>query len=137
MPEYLEILRHVPLFAHCSDEDLARIARAADEIQVDTGRVLMSEGDIGREAFIVIDAEVEVTIGGKLIATLGAAEPFGEMALIEREPRNATVTVTKPGAVLVIGQREFAGLLEEASFARVVMIALADRVRKMDQSYVG
>ena len=89
------------------------------------------------EAFIVLDAEVEVTIDGTQIATLGPAQPFGEMALLERKPRNATVTATKPGTVLVIGQREFAGLLEESSFARTILIALADRVREMDQNYIG
>lgn len=137
MTEHLEPLRRVPLFSHCSSEDLARIARAADTVRVEPGRVLVTEGDLGREAFIVLDAEVEVTIDGTLIATLGAAQPFGEMALLERKPRNATVTVTKPGTVLVIGQREFAGLLEESSFARTILIALADRVREMDQNYIG
>lgn len=127
----------MPLFSHCSNDDLARIARAADAITVEPGQVLVTEGELGREAFIVLDAEVEITTDGTSIATLGPAEPFGEMALVTREPRNATVTVTKPGTVLVIGQREFAGLLEEPAFARTIMIALADRVREWDQNYVG
>ena len=127
----------MPLFSHCSNNDLARISRAASAVTVEPGRVLVTEGDLGREAFIVLDAQVEVTTDGALIATLGPAEPFGEMALIVREPRNATVTVTKPGTVLVIGQREFAGLLESPAFARTILIALADRVREMDQNYVG
>jgi CRP-like cAMP-binding protein len=127
----------VPLFSHCSNSDLAKIARAVDAVLVEPGRVLVTEGDLGREAFIVLDAQVEVSVDGNTIATLGPAEPFGEMALLERKPRNATVTVTKPGTVLVIGQREFAGLLEEPAFARTILIALADRVREMDQAYVG
>jgi CRP-like cAMP-binding protein len=135
--DYLESLRHVPLFSHCSNDDLDRIARVADSVVVEPGRVLVSEGDLGREAFIVLDAEVEVSLNGKTVATLGPAEPFGEMALIDRQPRNATVTVTKPGTVLVLGQREFAGLLEEPPFARTILIALANRVREMDQEYIG
>jgi len=135
--DHLESLRTVPLFSHCSNSDLAKIARAVDAILVEPGRVLVTEGDLGREAFIVLDAQVEVSVDGNTIATLGPAEPFGEMALLERKPRNATVTVTKPGTVLVIGQREFAGLLEEPAFARTILIALADRVREMDQAYVG
>jgi CRP-like cAMP-binding protein len=127
----------VPLFSHCSNDDLAHIARAVDAITVEPGRVLVTEGEIGREAFIVLDAEVEVSTDGQVLATLGPAEPFGEMALIERTPRNATVTVSEGGTVLVIGQREFAGLLEEPAFARTILIALADRVRNMDRHYVG
>ncbi|MEL7207420.1 MAG: cyclic nucleotide-binding domain-containing protein, partial [Actinomycetota bacterium] len=133
----LEDLRAVSLFAHCSSSDLGRIARVADEIQVEPGRVLMTEGEIGREAFIVLDARVEVTTGDEVVATLGPAQPVGEMALLERVPRNATVTVSQPGSVLVIGQREFAGLLEEPSFSKAIMIALADRLREIDKSYVG
>ena len=137
MSDHLASLRQVPLFAHCSNDDLTRIARVADTVNVEEGRVLVTEGELGREAFIVLDAEVEVTSGGETVAHLGPAEPFGEMALLERVPRNATVTVAKPGQVLVIGQREFAGLLEETAFARTILIALADRVREKDQSYVG
>jgi CRP-like cAMP-binding protein len=135
--DHLESLRLVPLFSHCSNDDLAHIARAVDAIAVEPGRVLVTEGEIGREAFICLDAQVEVSTDGETIATLGPAEPFGEMALLERTPRNATVTVSKAGTVLVIGQREFAGLLEEPAFARTIMIALADRVRDMDRNYVG
>lgn len=137
MTDYVDSLARVPLFAHCSSRDLARIARAVDQIEVEAGRVLISEGDIGRESFMILTGEVEVTRNGDRVATLGPGQPFGEMALIEHEPRNATVTVTRPGTVLVLGQREFSGLIDEPSFAKAIMIALADRVRKLDQSYVG
>jgi CRP/FNR family cyclic AMP-dependent transcriptional regulator len=137
MADHLQSLRKVPLFSHCTDRDLKRIARVADPFHVEPGRVLATEGDLGHEAFIIVDAEVEVSIGGKSVAVLGRAQPVGEMALVERKPRNATVTVTTAGTVLAIGQREFAALLEESSFARTIMIALADRVRLMDQTYVG
>lgn len=136
--EYLEHLRAVPLFANCANSDLVAIAAAVDEIEVEAGRVLVAEGELGKEAFIIVSGEAAVTRDGNPVATLGPGAPFGEMALVDRSPRNATVTAVTPLRLLVLGQREFVGLMDGSpGFARTILAALAARLRAKDLALYG
>jgi len=136
--DFVKQLATVPLFARCSSGDLAKIARLTDEIDVEAGRPLVVEGDPGHEAFVVVEGTASISQGGVEVATVGPGAVFGEMALIDRVPRNATVTATTPMQLLVIGQREFSGLLDEApDFRNSIMAALADRVRQKDLELYG
>jgi CRP-like cAMP-binding protein len=136
--QFVAHLATVPLFAQCSKHDLAEIARFVDEIEVDAGRELITEGDVGHEAFVVVDGSAEVTRGGESIAQISPGAVFGEMALIDRAPRNASVTASTPMKLIVIGKREFSGLLDESSsFRNSIMAALADRVRQKDFELYG
>ena len=131
-------LATVPLFSKCSRRDLAKIARLTDEIDISEGRTMVVEGDTGHEAFVIVEGSAAVSQGGTEVATIGPGAVFGEMALIDRAPRNATVTATSPMRVLVIGKREFTGLLDEApDFRTSIMSALADRVRETDKELYG
>lgn len=135
--DFLDLLAEVPLFETFSRKQLRRVAQAADQIDVEAGRVLMEEGDVGREAFVVVEGELEVRTDGRVLATLGPGAPVGEIALIDEAPRNATVTATKDTSLLVVGQREFAGLLNESpEFARALMMALASRLRATNPDLV-
>jgi CRP-like cAMP-binding protein len=138
MADYLDHLAAVPLFAGLSRSDLEKVARAVNEINVQTGRSLVTEGETGHEAFIVVEGTATISRDGTEITTVGPGAVFGEMALIERAPRNATVTAKTPLKVLVLGQREFTGLLDDSpGFTRSIMAALAHRVREKDASFVG
>ena len=135
---YIDHLATVPLFALCSRADLAKIARVTDEVRVEAGRVLMSEGEPGHEAFVVVDGSATVTRGGEVLATVGPGAVVGEMALVDRAPRNATVTADTAMDLLVLGKREFSGLLDEApDFRASILAALADRVRQKDLELYG
>lgn len=135
---FIEHLASVSLLSHCLKAELATVARLSDEIDVPVGRVLITEGDLGHEAFLLIAGSVSVTRNGEEVATLGPGAVFGEMALVDRAPRNATVTATSAATVLVIGKREFTGLLDEApDFHASIMAALADRVRRTDLELYG
>jgi CRP/FNR family cyclic AMP-dependent transcriptional regulator len=107
-----DLLKSVPLFEHCSRRDLARIAGITDEIAVADGKVLITEGDRGREFFVIISGEVEVRRKGRKIATLGPGTYFGEIALLSQKPRTATVTAVTPLRLLVIADRAFVDLLD-------------------------
>ena len=135
---YLEHLAQVPLFRGSSKSDLRKIAQATDEIDVEAGRELISEGDVGREAFVIVAGEASVQRGGQEIATLVAGDPFGEIALLDRAPRNATVVAKTPMTVLVLSQSAFHGLLAELpDFSRTIMAALASRLREKDKELIG
>jgi len=135
---YLDHLARVPLFAGLGRADLDKIARATNEITIETDRTLLTEGEQGHEAFIIIEGNATVSRDGQEVAQIGPGAVFGEMALLERAPRNATVTATSPLRVLVLGQREFSGLMDESpDFTRRIMAALVHRVREKDAEHLG
>jgi CRP-like cAMP-binding protein len=125
----VELIRHTPLIEHCSKKDLAQIAQIADELDLRAGKVLIREGDRGREFFVVVSGEVEVRRKGRKVATLGPGSFFGEMALLAQAPRSATVTALTPLDVLVITDRAFVALLDRMPEIWLkVARALAERV---------
>lgn len=89
-------LKSIPLFEEVGDEELAQIAPFATEVSVEAGRELVREGDFSYEFMAIEEGEAEVTRGGEHVANLGPGDFFGEMGLLERTLRNATVTATTP-----------------------------------------
>jgi CRP/FNR family transcriptional regulator, cyclic AMP receptor protein len=103
-------LKDVPFFRTMSKKELAVVAQQTDEIDVPAGRVLAREGDFGDEFFVIDDGTAEVTRGGERIAELGPGDFFGELALLEAERRNATVTATSPMRLIVMTRPSFRAL---------------------------
>jgi len=89
-------LKSIPLFEEVGDEELAQIAPFATEVSVEEGRELVREGDFSYEFMAIEEGEAEVTRGGDHVADLGPGDFFGEMGLLERTLRNATVTAKTP-----------------------------------------
>ena len=85
-------LKSLPLFADVPDEELAQIAGFAQEVNVDAGRELVREGDFSYEFMAIEEGQAEVTRDGKHVNDLGPGDFFGEMGLLEKTLRNATVT---------------------------------------------
>lgn len=125
----LDLIRGVPLFAHCSKRELAEVAATADELDLPAGRELIREGDTGREFFVIVDGDVAVTRKGRKVRELGAGDFLGEIALVSRAPRTASAKTTSPTRLLVIRDRDFRNLLEHAPHIQLkVLQALADRL---------
>lgn len=128
----VNLIREIPLFAHCSRAELAEVASIADEVDVGAGKELIREGDQGREFFILIEGSAEVRRRGRKVHTLKPGEFFGEIALISRSPRTATVTATSDSRLLVITPSAFRTLLEHSPRIQIrVLEALADRLAPM------
>jgi CRP/FNR family transcriptional regulator, cyclic AMP receptor protein len=89
-------LKSIPLFQEVGDEELAQIAPFAQEISVEAGKVLVREGDFSYEFMAIQEGTAEVTRGGERVADLGPGDFFGEMGLLEKTLRNATVTAQTP-----------------------------------------
>ena len=89
-------LKSIPLFEEVGDEELAQIAPFAQEVSVEAGKVLVREGDFSYEFMAIEEGEAEVTRGGEHVADLGPGDFFGEMGLLEKTLRNATVTAKTP-----------------------------------------
>jgi len=131
--QYLEHLAKVPLFSACSKKELQTIARASDTVEVPAGKVLVEEGKPGHEFFLIIDGNASVKRGKREIAKLGPGQYFGELALLDRGPRSASVIAKDDMEVLVLGQSEFAGGIDEVpALAHKLLTSMAQRLREAD-----
>ena len=125
----VELLSSVPLFTGLSKGQLGQLASIADEIDLPEGRVIIREGERGREFLIVLEGEAEVRRKGRKLATRRAGDFVGEIALVSDIPRVATVTAISPLRALVITDREFRALLERTpTIAIRVLEAVAARL---------
>jgi CRP/FNR family transcriptional regulator, cyclic AMP receptor protein len=89
-------LKSIALFEEVGDEELAEISPFATEVSVEEGRELVREGDFSYEFMAIEEGQAEVSRGGEHVADLGPGDFFGEMGLLERTLRNATVTAKSP-----------------------------------------
>ena len=126
----IDLIKGVPLFSGASKSELAEIAAIADEIDLPAGKVLIEEGDHGREFFVLIEGTADVMQGGNKVGRLlGPGDFFGEIALISKAPRTATITTTSPVRALVITDRAFRHLLDHAPNIQIgALLALAERL---------
>ena len=125
----IDLIRKVPLFARCSRAELKEIALLADEIDLHEGKEMTREGAPGREFFVLLDGTADVKKNRRRVNTLGPGDFFGEIALVSREPRTATVIATSPVRALVITDRSFRRLLDDAPQVQTkVMEAMAERL---------
>ncbi len=131
--EKLDLLKSIPLFAGFGRRELTRLGMLSDVIDWPAGRVLMREGDLGAEMFVIVRGHAEVERAGRVIGEATNGDVLGEMALVDEGPRSATVTLTEPSRLLVVGHREFHALMDEMPTVRVqVLESLARRVRQLD-----
>jgi CRP-like cAMP-binding protein len=125
----VELIARVPLFAGLAKREVGQVASIADEIDLPADKVLIREGERGREFFVLLEGEVEVTRKGEKLATRRAGEFFGEVALVSDLPRIATVRTSKPVRALVIRDVDFRALLQRTpAIAVKVLQAVADRL---------
>lgn len=136
--DYLEHLASVPLFAACSRKDLQRIAKASDETSIPEGREFVRQGETGREAFVIVEGQARVERNGKKVATLGPGACIGELSLLDKGPRTASVRAETPMTVLVLGPREFSSVIDEVpGLSHKLLTALASQVRELDKRAYG
>ncbi len=125
----MNAITSVPLFARCSRSEISEVAMIADEIDVKAGKVLTEEGESGREFFVLVRGGADVRRNGRKVNTLVPGDFFGEIALVSRSPRTATVTATEDSQLLVITANSFRALLDHSPRIQLrVLEALADRL---------
>jgi CRP/FNR family transcriptional regulator, cyclic AMP receptor protein len=95
-------LKRIPIFQDIPDDELAQIATFAQEVSVAEGRELVREGDFSYEFMAIEEGEAEVTREGQHLANLGPGDFFGEMGLLEKTLRNATVTAKTPMMLMTL-----------------------------------
>lgn len=102
------------------------------------GTAIFSKGDVGSEMYVILEGQVELTIGAKVVDTLGPGEPFGEMALMDNAPRVATAVAKTDCRLVPISEERFLYLIQDTPyFGLQIMKVMAHRLRKMDSSATG
>ena len=132
-----DLLGHVWLFERCTNRELDLLQSAATEMEFPVGKELTTQGELGRHFMVIVEGEADVTRDGTQIARLGPGSFFGEMSLLDGQPRTATVTTAKPTRVLMLTTEAFSGALAEMpSVDRKMLTVLAARLRDIEQRYV-
>jgi CRP/FNR family cyclic AMP-dependent transcriptional regulator len=112
---------------------ISLFSKSNDFLSFSEGQIIFKEGDPGKVMYAIIEGEVEILIGNKVVDTVSAGNILGEMALIDTSPRSATA-VSKTGCKVVpISRRHFTFLVQQTpNFALEVMQVMADRLRRMN-----
>ena len=133
-----DALAGVPLFSGLSRRHLNQLAEATDEVRFRRGSTVIREGDLGETLFVILEGEAEVTRGGKTLTRLGPGDFFGEISLVDRGPRTASVAAETPLVTVRLFRREFVRLARtEPSLVAKVLLTLARRLRSAEASLTG
>jgi CRP-like cAMP-binding protein len=108
--------------------------KASDIQEFRQGTKIFEEGDQGDEMFVILQGEVELSVGGHVLDEVGAGDIIGEMALIKSNARSATAVAKTDGRMVPVNRKRFLFMVEETPFfALHVMEVLADRLRRMNE----
>jgi len=130
----LEILHRMPLFRHLTYQELVRVLNITDVRSYQQGDKVVDQGEDGDELFIVLTGQVRIHSGDTIITRLGAGEHFGEMALVDKAPRSASVSADDASKLLVIRRRDFFDIIRKDHDVAVKLLwsflgVLTDRLR--------
>jgi voltage-gated potassium channel len=126
------------LFSECSRSELRTIAKVAEPVSVKAGTTVCDEGDVGQTFYFIVNGKANVLRHGRKVAELSAGGYFGELALLDRLPRSATVKAATELDLLVISQKDFNKLLVASpGLTRKLLVATASRLRNADAKALG
>lgn len=129
----IELLSGVPLFAFCTKKELRTVADAAHELVAVPGDTVVRQGAAGNAFYAILSGEADVVRNGRKVARLGAGDHFGDLALIDKMPRNASVVAASELTLIVLKLREFDALIDASpAFTRRLLVGLVGRLREVD-----
>jgi CRP-like cAMP-binding protein len=143
MPDMLDTLRRVPLFTHLGSDELGRVATAARERSYPRNSVILFADDPGDALYVVVTGQVKVVLIGEdgrevILAVLGQGDFFGEMSLIDDQPRSAHVIAMEDANLLVLRREDFQSALQEhPHIALGLLQAMSRRLRRADDKIGG
>lgn len=133
--EKVLFLKSIDLFSQIPGEDLVRVAQIAEEVDFEPKEAIMTEGEIGDSMYLIVDGRVQVYKGARLVVELGERECVGEMAILDSEPRSATVRASTQVSALKIEREDFYDLMsEKQDIAQGIIKVLTRRLRQTTQT---
>ncbi|MEZ4622236.1 MAG: cyclic nucleotide-binding domain-containing protein [Caldilineaceae bacterium] len=132
--EKVMVLKSVEIFAHTPEEILVDLAGLLKEIEAQAGETIFEQGEQGDSMYIIVDGEVEAIDGERVFTHMGERQVFGEMALLDGEPRTATIRATQTTQLLRLDQEPFYELMDDRiEIARGIIHVLLQRLRARTQ----
>ncbi len=128
-----EMLKDVPLFSSFNEKHLQAVAKTAKQVEFDAGQPIVKEGDRTKVGFfLVLDGQVEVRKGAKVLSRLGSGQFFGEMAVLDGQPRSADVVAVAPTKCLVLASWDIKALI--TTYPDIALEIIAELTRRLRQT---
>jgi len=132
--EKVLFLKGVDLFKTIPGEELSHIAQITDEVEYTSSQTIFKEGDQGDAMYLIIDGKVKVHSGAQVFAELGEKQCFGEMSILDAEPRSASVTALSDLSLLKIRREDFAEILaDKPDISQGIIKVLTRRLREANR----
>jgi len=109
----VEMLQKTPLWSGLTEKELKLIARSFKELRYESGQVIVRKGEAGVGFYLIVDGTVDVRSDGRVLSKLGPGQFFGEMALLDGQPRSADVVALEPSRCLAMTSWSFSGIISE------------------------
>jgi CRP/FNR family cyclic AMP-dependent transcriptional regulator len=123
-------LSTISFFSGFDRAALDKIAAMGEPVEAEKGAVIMQQGEVGREAFLVVDGEVQIIVNGHLVGTAGRGSVLGEMALLDLRPRSATLVALTDVALISYASKQFRQILDDMpADSRAALEARDERFR--------
>ena len=130
----ISLLREVGLFQGVADEGLAAVAGKATEIAFEAGRTIVRQGEVGTGFFLIAAGQARVIRDGRPIATLGPGQFFGELSLLDQQPRIANVVADTAVECLALASWDFEAILaSQPGIALAILRGVARRLRAVSE----
>jgi CRP/FNR family transcriptional regulator, cyclic AMP receptor protein len=130
-----ELLAACPLFHGIDANGVAMLAERAETVDFPAGHVIARQGEIGTGFFVIVEGRVKVVRDGEVVAELGPGDFFGELSVLDRMPRNATVATEMPTTCLALASWDFdAVLLDQPALTLAILRGVAARLREVTES---
>lgn len=135
---YISMLRSVPLFSKLSKRDLNEVAALSTDMFFHDGDVLITEGDANTSSMLIIlEGNAVVRKKGRKVATLGPGDFAGELAMLTRQPRNASIVAVSDVRALVLDRRELMTLIDDVPrVTKKLLLAVVERLSDVDRKSV-
>jgi len=125
----VEMLQKTPLWSGLAEKELKVIARSFKELKYESGQVIVRKGEAGVGFYLIVDGTVEVRSDGRVLSKLGPGQFFGEMALLDGQPRSADVVALEPSRCLAMTSWSFTGIVSE--HPKIALKMLQEFVRRL------
>jgi len=131
----IEMLQKTPLWSGLTKQDLKLIAKLSQERKFESGHAIVTKGEAGIGFYLILEGAVEVRSDGKILSKLGPGQFFGEMSIIDNQPRSADVVATEASRVLILSAWSFKTLISDnPKIALKMMQEFVRRLRTTDKS---
>lgn len=133
LPDRLEKIRGISIFAGCTAKELEEIDRLTDEVSIEAGRTVIRQGELGQEFAMILSGEADIVKDGRTVASIGPGSYFGEVALLDSVARTASVVARTDLRLAVIDRRGFNTLLDDLpQLSRSMLRGLAQRLTEIE-----